>query len=462
VGETKAQREDFTELTARLLPQDYPRYLMGVGTPIDLLEGVHRGVDMFDCVLPTLLAQQGVVFTSRGRLDLRRGVYKFSEDRLDPDCGCSTCVRYSRGYLSHLIKAKEVFGWMLLGTHNLAFYLRLMREIRQAILAGRFIEFYHERRGPLGRQVDEDHPTVPPVRKKKPSDDRPLARGDYAVEVGASGLGHIRQRSSRELMHPVDDPREEAFHLYVESSGLGARLAGASEGESVCVWDIGLGAATNAMAAIREWEKNPRCNLMLESFERDLDPLRLATDHPFAFPHVKHAAPYLLLRDGHYRSKCGKLTWVLNRGDFEQMFYSSMTKPDYLFYDPFSAKTEDSPLWRPQFFERLYAKLYQDPAIIVSYSNSTALRAAWLSAGFYVASGAPSARRKDTSLILTEKGLSQLPSGAALLGRDWLERWKRSSAQAPLEILEGPSEGREAFFARVEGHSQFRKVASPR
>mgnify|MGYP002479659138 CR=1 FL=1 len=178
VGESKSQREDFTELTAALLPSNLPRYLMGVGTPIDLLEAVHRGVDMFDCVLPTLLAQQGVVFTSRGRLDLRRGVYKFSEMALDPACSCTTCTRYTRAYLSHLIKAKEVFGWQLLGTHNLHFYLELMRQIRASILEGGFLEFYRAMREPLSRQTDEDHPTIQPVRKRKPGDKRPLSRGD--------------------------------------------------------------------------------------------------------------------------------------------------------------------------------------------------------------------------------------------------------------------------------------------
>jgi queuine tRNA-ribosyltransferase len=111
VGETKAQREDFTALTADLLPKNLPRYLMGVGTPIDLLEAVHRGVDMFDCILPTALAQQGVTFTHKGRLDLRRSVYKFSDEPLAPGCSCETCTHYSRGYLHHLVKTKEILGW---------------------------------------------------------------------------------------------------------------------------------------------------------------------------------------------------------------------------------------------------------------------------------------------------------------------------------------------------------------
>jgi queuine tRNA-ribosyltransferase len=456
VGESKAEREDFTELSASLLPEDRPRYLMGVGTPIDLLEAVHRGVDMFDCVLPSSLAQQGVVFTSRGRLDLRRGVYKFSEEKLDPACACSTCARYSRAYLSHLIKAREVLGWTLLGVHNLHFYMRLMREMRAAILEDRFLEYYHAHRGPLSRQVDEDNPTTQPNRRKRRADSRPLERGDYRVEIQASGLGHIRQVSSDERMHPVEDPREEARKLYVESSGLLSRIESASEDEPLCIWDVGLGAATNAMAAIRAWEQSPRARLTIISFERDLDPMRLATDHPFAFPHVKHAGPYLLLEQGKYVSKCGRLEWRLVQGDFATACADEPTRPDFVFYDPFSAKTDDAPLWSPEFFERLHGLWAGKPAIIVSYSNSTAVRATWLAAGFYVASGAPSARRRDTSLILTPASAATLPEGTPLLGRAWLDRWERSSAPAPASVLGASGAVREAFLARVRSHPQFR------
>ncbi|RYZ64701.1 MAG: tRNA guanosine(34) transglycosylase Tgt, partial [Proteobacteria bacterium] len=167
VGESKNQREDFTELTAKLLPENLPRYLMGVGTPIDLLEAVHRGVDMFDCILPSQLAQRGVAFTSEGKLQLRRTVYKFSEDRLDPDCVCRTCQTYSRAYLHHLHKAEETLGWHLIALHNLTFYHRLMREMREAILEDRFLAYYKSKRGVL-MQSDEKNPvTVSKLSKKK-------------------------------------------------------------------------------------------------------------------------------------------------------------------------------------------------------------------------------------------------------------------------------------------------------
>ena len=455
VGESKAEREDFTELTAQLLPQDFPRYLMGVGTPIDLLEAVHRGVDMFDCVLPGSLAQQGVVFTSRGRIDLRRGVYKFAEEALDPNCLCPTCAKYSRAYLSHLIKAREVLGWTLLGTHNLHFYFRLMREMRQAILEDTFAQYYKTNRDLLGRQSDDDYPPVQPRRRKKPSDKRPQQRGDYRIEKGALGLGRIRQISSNEVMHPVDDPREEASRLYVEGSGFRQRLISAQSDEKICVWDVGLGAATNAMAAIRAWEQNPQAQLTVVSFERDLDPLRLAADYPFLFPHLRHAAPYLLLQHGSYQSKCGRLKWILVEGCFQEKCSQVPEMPDFVFYDPFSAKSNDVALWRGKFFEQLFGLWKNHSVTIVSYSNSTAIRATWMAAGFFVAAGAAFDGRKDSSLVFSPPARNYLPSGATLLGKEWLERWERSTAQVPAELMELGTEALEAFRLRVRKHQQF-------
>jgi queuine tRNA-ribosyltransferase len=162
VGETKSQRNDFTEISTRLLPEDRPRYLMGVGTPMDLLEAVHRGVDLFDCILPTALAQRGVAFTSEGKLQLRRSAYRLSDLPLDPACGCLVCQRHSRGYLHHLVKAEEPLGWHLLGYHNLSFYRDLMSSLRQSILEGRFLSLYRDLKERLERSdggVQEDSTT---------------------------------------------------------------------------------------------------------------------------------------------------------------------------------------------------------------------------------------------------------------------------------------------------------------
>ena len=220
VGEGRREREDTCELTAALMPPDRPRYLMGVGTPLDILEAVHRGVDMFDCIIPTQVAQRGGVFTSRGYLQLRRGVYKFSEEPLDPACGCPTCARYSRAYLHHLTKTKETLGWQLLGQHNIHFYHQLMREIRESILADRFLELYRAKREFL--HVDDlDNPAADPGRKPA----KRLRLGDYEIVTDpTAGFSSIRQISSGETMHARNPPMEEARLLYVEQSHLAERL----------------------------------------------------------------------------------------------------------------------------------------------------------------------------------------------------------------------------------------------
>lgn len=159
VGESKAEREDYCELSASLLPEDKPRYLMGVGTPIDLLEAVHRGVDMFDCIIPSAYAKQGKAYTSQGMIKLERSVYKFQDIPLDPNCTCPTCQIYSRAYLHHLRKTDETLGWQLLSYHNIKYYMDLMKAMRMHILNDTFEIFYREQREKLARP-DEDHPSL--------------------------------------------------------------------------------------------------------------------------------------------------------------------------------------------------------------------------------------------------------------------------------------------------------------
>jgi len=124
--------------TTALLPTDAPRYLMGVGTPQDLLECMARGVDMFDCVLPTRNARNGTLFTGTGRINIKGAAHARDERPLDPDCACYTCRHFSRAYLRHLYVAGEILGLRLNTIHNLHYYLDLMRQARQAIEAGRF------------------------------------------------------------------------------------------------------------------------------------------------------------------------------------------------------------------------------------------------------------------------------------------------------------------------------------
>jgi queuine tRNA-ribosyltransferase len=134
VGEPIPEMYDMTEQTAPLLPVDRPRYLMGVGTPIDLVESVARGIDMFDCVLPTRNARNGQLFTSTGRLNIKNAEYADDPRPLDERCGCYTCRSFSRAYLRHLFMAQEMTAGTLNTLHNLYFYLDTMRRIREAIV----------------------------------------------------------------------------------------------------------------------------------------------------------------------------------------------------------------------------------------------------------------------------------------------------------------------------------------
>jgi queuine tRNA-ribosyltransferase len=144
VGEEKPVMYEVVERVAPLMPEDRPRYLMGVGTPEDLVECVARGVDMFDCVMPTRNGRNGQAFTSRGRLNIKNAQWSQDARPLDETCACAVCRRHSRAYLRHLFTAGEMLAAVLLSHHNLAFFLDTMRRVRQAIRSGEFTRFRPE------------------------------------------------------------------------------------------------------------------------------------------------------------------------------------------------------------------------------------------------------------------------------------------------------------------------------
>lgn len=446
VGETKAQREEFTELTAELLPQDLPRYLMGVGTPLDILEAVHRGVDMFDCIIPSQIAQRGGAFTSHGRLQLRRTLYKFAEAPLDADCVCPTCKNYSRAYLHHLHKAGEVIGWKLITTHNLYFYHRLMREIREAIFAGTFEHFYRAKQVQLALSDNEcEGPSKPSKVRKRLC----ATRGDYELVHSDQGYSSIRQISSGETMHSVSDPTEEANRLYIEQSDLEGRLR-SRQVQALVIWDVGLGAATNAMAALACYEKTRKAMepelpaaVHMVSFEKDLDPLRLGLKHAASLVHLRHQAPHVLLKERRWTSADGGFVWELMEGDFLSLFPKAPA-PDLIFYDPFSFKT-DGALWTPNVFAAIRAHCGDRAAELFTYSASTAVRAALLSAGFYVGSGVGTGPKQETTRAFTQ-------IAAGLLGGTWLEKWERSDARFPVAVTD---DQRPDFERVIRQHPQF-------
>jgi len=155
VGEAKPDMYRILEEVHLALPHDRPRYLMGVGFPEDLVEGVRRGVDLFDCVAPTRMGRNGAVFTRDGRLNIKRAEFRADRRPIDAECDCACCTRYSRAYVRHLFLADEIHGLRLLSLHNVHFLVSLMRDARASLLRGTFdgwsdawLQRYHSRTEP--------------------------------------------------------------------------------------------------------------------------------------------------------------------------------------------------------------------------------------------------------------------------------------------------------------------------
>ena len=153
VGESAEEMYRIIEAVEPFIPKNKPRYLMGVGTPVNILEAVYRGVDFFDCVMPSRNARHGHLFTSKGIINIKNEKYARDFSPIDENCECPVCKTYSKAYVRHLIKADEMLGMRLAVMHNLFFYNDLTAKIRQALAEGRYEEFYRERREVLGRRI---------------------------------------------------------------------------------------------------------------------------------------------------------------------------------------------------------------------------------------------------------------------------------------------------------------------
>lgn len=445
VGESRAEREDTVEYAAELLPRATPRYLMGVGTPIDLLEAVHRGMDMFDCIIPTAHAEQGCAYTWRGKVLLRRGVYKEIDAPIDPACSCFTCQTYSRAYLHHLTKTEEPLGRQLIAAHNIHFYHDLMRTMRERILDNTFEGLYLSARQVLAATDAEF-----PVKLAKPKKIKATTLGEYALEHSSQGFTSIKHVDSGEVMHSVIPPEEEARKLYVEQSRLAELIQNPGE---VVIWDVGMGAAANAMAAIRTFEDlaeqgKAQASLKIVSFERDLDSLRLANLHLDRFQYLRHGAPNGILNQGEWRSKKFPLSWKLYQGDFFAHFEEAQP-PTILFFDPFSSKTNRN-FWCVETLEKILTRIGKNPAEMFTYSSSTSVRASFLAAGFYVAKGIPTGPKGETTIALTHEAAPARRE--QLLGSEWLERWERSDARWPM-LLDGQKN--DQSLEAIRKHPQF-------
>jgi queuine tRNA-ribosyltransferase len=461
VGDTRSQRFDVVGATAERLPADRPRYLMGVGTPPDILEAVGHGVDLFDCVIPTTMAWQGTAFTSSGRVRLSRGEHLRSDAPLDPTCSCPTCRRHPRGYLHHLVKCQEPLGPRLLAIHNLHHYLDLMRRIRDAIELGRYPAFARETLEAIDRH-EHDASGRPPGRQAPPptgpsgaaaAEPWPPAEGGivprFTIVATASGAPAVRDGEAGEVMHPVIGAAVESERLYVAQSRLAERLAQPGEGPLV-VFDVGLGAAANALAALaaaRRLKADGRLGrrLAVVSFERDLGALGLAASPEGAarlgLGDEDARAARALLAHGFHEEPAS--TWRLALGDALARIAGEAERAEVVFWDPFSPKVNPA-LWSARAFLVLRERCAPG-ATLYTYSTATAARSALLLAGFLVGVGAASGPKEETTAAC-------LPPAAPLRPLDdrWLARLSRSSAGLPEDA---PPDA----LGRIRAHPQFRR-----
>jgi queuine tRNA-ribosyltransferase len=328
--------------------------------------------------------------------------------------------------------------------------MRLMRTMREHILSGTWLPFYHAQRDLLDARDSygkaPTHVTKAAVREAR------RKRGRYEVII-RDEVGYIRDMTSGEVMHLGADPAQEARSLYVEQSRLIERLQVPSD-EPLVVWDVGLGAAANAMAAILAAESLSSASsarqLVLVSFESDLDSLKLALRHPRWFKHLRHAAPRALLSENRWISSVPAIDWLLLHGDFAVRKFDA-PPPDIIFFDPFSFRT-DSALWTLPAFRELAQACLQKPAELFTYTYSTSVRAAMLAAGFYVAKGRGTGPKAETTIALSPQAAAAAHDHE-LLGQEWLTKWRRSDAQAPFGSTADDVSSQEAVLR----HPQFRQ-----
>jgi queuine tRNA-ribosyltransferase len=451
VGDTRTERSDVIAATAERLPAGRPRYLMGVGTPPDILEAVGHGIDLFDCVIPTSLAWQGTAFTSTGRVRVTRSEYRLSDASLDEACTCPTCARHSRGYLHHLVKCKEPLGPRLLSIHNLHHYLELMRGARRAIEEGRYAAFAAEKLAAIDRHAHDAAARRPGARRDRPSPQPSPSQGEgergerprFEIVMTSGGAPAVRDRVVGEVMHPVVGAAAESEQLYVIQARLRERLAEA--GPPLVLFDVGLGAGSNASAALRAAREAPGAGraLTVVSFEHDLGALALAASEDGAarlgVGPADLAAFRALLAAGRHEER--RITWRLALGDLRATLPAETALADVVFWDPFSPK-QDRLLWGVETFSALRQRC-GPRATLFTYSSATPVRSALLLAGFYV--GAGDASGPKTATTAAAVSLADL---ARPLDRRWLDRLGRSSAALPPDA---PADALE----RIHAHPQF-------
>lgn len=447
VGDTRSQRSEVIAAAAERLPHDRPRYLMGVGTPPDILLAIAQGVDMFDCVLPTSLAFQGTAFTSTGRVRLARTEHRLADVPLDAACTCATCRNHPRSYLHHLLKSREALLPRLLALHNLHHYLELMRRARAAIQAGTYAAFLRTTLTAIDRHEHDASARVPGRRDETPANSdpaEPAAR--FTIVTTTSGAPAVFDREVGEVMHPGLGASAEAEQLYVGQARLAARLA--EVGAPLVLFDVGLGAAANAIAALRCARAAPAGarRLLIFSFERDLGALALAASVEGAarlqWSAADRAAAVALLEHGAYEES--GFRWQLLHGEALDALARVPRPADLVFWDPWSPRSNGE-LWTARAFSTLRAHCAPG-AELFTYSRATSVRSALLLAGFHVGAGAVVGTKETTAAALAPARPAQP------LDRRWLARLHRSSAGLPSDVAAAEQP---AALARIAAHAQF-------
>lgn len=250
----------------------------------------------------------------------------------------------------------------------------------------------------------------------------------YDVVIGEQGLGAIRHTLTGETMHSRHNPCEEAQRLYVDQANILRRIT--SNSTTLTIWDVGLGAATNAMQCIHTIETlaETYSPVVIYSFERDLDPLRLALANSGIFPYIKHPAPEELLTTGEWLSHRRRISWRLIRGDFLSKLHQA-PPPDIIWYDPFSYKVDPTP-WTSEALKHVLGVTQTHPCSLYTYTASTAIRAGMLLAGWYVGRGTGTTTRRESTVAFSPSQVHSLRKDA-LLDQSWLTKWKKSSAKRP-------------------------------
>jgi queuine tRNA-ribosyltransferase len=327
-----------------------------------------------------------------------------------------------------------------------------MSDIRNSLAERKFGQFYSAKQKSFtGLSLDDEEEIYNQnFIDSKQSRSITTSLTQYEVSERNNELGEyivsIKHKSSGEVMHSSLDPIKESRRLYVEQAKLFERASQfKSQSKDLVIWDVGLGAATNASGAVECYQQTS-APINIESFEITLEPLSLVLSKKAKFPHAQH--PWVEQIFSKHSVTEENFRWNLYLGDFMQLMHKA-NKPDLIFYDPFSYKV-DSPLWTYDCFKKVYDLIFDKPVVAFTFSAATRVRAALLAAGFYVAKGFSTGRKQETTVFMTPKAATT--EDYPLLDKSWLQKWHRSHSRYPSDV---ESTDTQIFDNKITSHPQF-------